>query len=162
MKDVKRDLIFVAVVFFAVGAFLSERRLTYPANVFPYAVISIVIVCALIILIKSLTLTARTKQQLRVQATDGDIEDQKPRGNTNNLPLIIVSSILYIAFIKLIGFYISSFIFLFILTFFLQDKSLSPRTRSIRSVTVAPIVVALVYILFDLFLNVPVPSGILV
>lgn len=74
--------------------------------------------------------------------------------------LMVVATILYIAAINTIGFYVSSFVFLMLMSWFLSDRGLTAKSLGI-SVFFAMIMCGAVYGTFSMFLEVPTPVGIL-
>lgn len=68
---------------------------------------------------------------------------------------VIVFIILYIFFLEIIGFIITTVLFLFLCSLFLGYK------RHVINATVSLIIPILIYLLFDSFLQVSLPTGIL-
>lgn len=74
--------------------------------------------------------------------------------------LVVLASLVYVAAINYIGFYVSSFVFLTLLSWFLSD-----RGRNLPSLGISGLfgllVTGVLYATFWLFLKVPTPQGLL-
>jgi hypothetical protein len=73
----------------------------------------------------------------------------------------ILGSIFYVYLVDVIGFYVASFIFLIIATGSLSDVPSFRGKPFFKLLAMAFVVVGLIYLGFDMFLNVPTPSGLL-
>lgn len=74
--------------------------------------------------------------------------------------LTIISTILYYFALKTIGFYVSSFFFIIILTWLLGEREIGLKVFT-KLGTLSIVVMALIYLAFKVFLKVPTPTGIL-
>lgn len=74
--------------------------------------------------------------------------------------LMILATVIYIVAINVVGFYISSFVFLTLMSWYLSDWGLNLASLGI-STGFAVILTGAVYATFALFLGVPTPPGIL-
>ena len=80
--------------------------------------------------------------------------------NYRRAMLMVLAAVVYVAAITMIGFYVSSFVFLLLMSWLLNDKGLNLKTLGVSTVFTI-IMMAAVYGTFGLFLEVPTPTGIL-
>ncbi|GAB6180115.1 tripartite tricarboxylate transporter TctB family protein [Desulfotomaculum defluvii] len=73
--------------------------------------------------------------------------------------LMVLASVLYVMAISYIGFYVTSFVFLLLMSWFLNDKGLNLKSFGVSTIFAVIMIVA-VYGTFSMFLDVPTPSGI--
>ncbi|MEW6696321.1 MAG: tripartite tricarboxylate transporter TctB family protein [Bacillota bacterium] len=74
--------------------------------------------------------------------------------------IMILATIIYIAGINVVGFYVTSFVFLTLMSWYLSDRGMTLQSLGI-STGFAVILTSAVYATFTLFLGVPTPVGIL-
>ena len=99
------------------------------------------------------------KDQELLEPTLEEISEK--RNENKRIGVIVLTSIVYLVAIPLIGFYLSSVLNIIFLSNYFQNNESSKMRRILKSIVVSGIVVAFVYILFDYFLNVPAPVGII-
>lgn len=144
-----------AVVMIAIaGAFLFERRLRYPANVFPNIAIVLLVSCSLIIFIRTFTKGVNTEGTEK--------SEEKKDGPSKKVLFLMIGSFIYLGVMNFLGFYVASFIFLVILAYLLQDLSTPKKKRLLGSLLMSIIMIVLVFLLFRIFLKVPTPQGFLI
>lgn len=164
MKNTSKNIIFSLFVIAVSFLFLFEKKLKYPSNVFPYAIITIALITSTILLINSvkaiiLEKHMSEKDQELLEPTLEEISEK--RNENKRIGVIVLTSIVYLVAIPLIGFYLSSVLNIIFLSNYFQNNESSKMRRILKSIVVSGIVVAFVYILFDYFLNVPAPVGII-
>jgi len=151
MKKNKTNILFSLGMFSICILFLTEKKLSYPSNVFPYSVIFIIIIISIILLVESLFF-------LRINNLESK-EKKKASKNYRKAFLVTFAYLIFIILLNYLGFYIPSMLFIAILTFFLQGKKANILSRTIRSLSTAFIVFLIVYLLFGILLKVPLPKG---
>ncbi|MDO7788312.1 tripartite tricarboxylate transporter TctB family protein [Desulforamulus aquiferis] len=73
---------------------------------------------------------------------------------------MILATIVYIVAVNMIGFYVSSMLFLTLMSWYLNERGLTLPALGI-SLAFATILTGAIYAVFTMFLRVPTPSGIL-
>jgi len=143
------------IVLGAVGALWVEgMALSYPSNVFPEMVFIVIAVLAVLVLVSALRCgaAAHTKQQ--------------PVGLAQKRQIVamVAATVVYVLLIAILGFYFSTWLFLFLLfSFSTLLQSLRSRLLFVLFTdgSIAAIVTAVVYGCFSLMLQVPTPTGLL-
>jgi len=145
----KKDLIVAAIcilgsmaLYLALGTIDSER-----ARTFPRVIIILMAVLSAFLLIQDLTLSRRKGQKAEGLAW------------SRFLP-VFVMIVAYIALMERIGFYLSAFLFFVAVIVVLGRSSLTPA-RMAMGLGVSAAFVAVVFVLFSVFLEVQTPRGIL-
>lgn len=137
----------IAGITVAFAFYIQGRSLEYESNLFPLVLEAFLTLTGIYLLVSGFTR-----------------KHYKPM-NPENIAygrafLIIGATIVYILGIMFIGFYVSSFAFLTVMSWLLSDRGRTPASLGI-STFFGLILTGAVYVTFSLFLNVPTPSGIL-
>ncbi|KJS83378.1 MAG: hypothetical protein JM58_12730 [Peptococcaceae bacterium BICA1-8] len=120
-----------------------------PAHIYPQTVIAVTAFLAFALLIQSIFFPKALIQG-------------KPFEGTKYSRVItsIIATIVYYFVLKAIGFYVSSFFFIIILTWLLGDRRVGLKIFAKLGI-LGIVVMGLVYAAFKIFLKVPTPPGIL-
>lgn len=148
LSSKKADIYFgLFSIALALAFYVQGRELTFESVLFPIILEVFLTVTGIILLLRGFA----GKQD-------------KPLGGSNiaysRAFLIIGATIVYLLGIMFIGFYISSFVFLIVMSWLLSDRGLTVSSFGI-STLFSLILTGAVYITFSLLLSVPTPSGIL-
>ncbi|HHY27306.1 MAG TPA: tripartite tricarboxylate transporter TctB family protein [Desulfitobacterium dehalogenans] len=135
--------IVVALVFYVQGIGLSPE-----ADLYPKILEIFITVMGVFLMIRG-GLTAKTSSQVE------EVDFDRIKG-----VVIVIASVLYVAAIYYIGFYVSTFFFLALCSWYLSQKGLNIRAFSV-SVGFGLFLTVLLYLLFTAILKVPTPEGIL-
>ncbi|KMJ55083.1 hypothetical protein AB685_29125 [Bacillus sp. LL01] len=152
-----KDII-VSVLILGISAlfFVNTRSLIAPADIFPKVVILIFSMLGLFLLIKALFL----KSLYHESDEDNDGLEDEGEINQKRRWISMGSILAYVLLMPIVGFYITSGIFLLLMSIFLIGKK--PTVKgSIMPVIMSTSVMCILYFTFSFFLRVPVPSGIL-
>nr|WP_236784693.1 tripartite tricarboxylate transporter TctB family protein [Alteribacter salitolerans] len=136
----------VAVVFIVIGAVFFYQTLSFPegAQMYPRFIIGIMVGLALLLLIQ----TFIKKPDTSYKKLFGHIHWKRFIG-------VLVFSFLYLILINQIGFFVTTVVYLVGTMVFLR--------ATVKTIAIAvPSFVLVLYLIFSEFLNVPLPSGILV
>ncbi len=133
----------VALVFYIQGMDLSPKADLYPK------ILEIFVAMMGVFLITRGALTARTSSKVE------EVDFDRIKGI-----VIVIASILYVAAIYYIGFYVSTLFFLALCSWYLSQKGLNIRAFSISG-GFGLFLTVLLYLLFTAILKVPTPEGIL-
>lgn len=151
----KKDIV-VSLLIFAISIlfYLNSKALTPPADIFPKVVIMIFSILGVFLLVKALFL----KKAYHV--TEDELEEEDEEVNEKRKWISIMSIVVYILVMPVMGFFITSGVFLLFISLFLIGKK--PTVRgSIVPFIVSTTVMSILYFTFNVFLRVPVPSGVL-
>ncbi len=133
------------------GVFLVEtNKLAYPSNVFPYLLVAIIALFALVIL-----------GQAVIAERHGGTGDKVRIGNPGRVVIIVITSLVYISVVEEIGYYFTTGIYLLLLAFVLPPKEMSTRKKAVNALILAALVIAMIFGVFDVALQVPTPKGML-
>lgn len=155
MDKKTKDRILSLFLYIISFGFLFERKLKYPSNVLPYIALFTLIGCATIILIR----TFFHEEEAR---TENKNENVAKKSNTNRMLGLSIGAILYLILMQILGFYLSSLIFVGLSSYLLQkDTPKSTNKRILSSLIASMIVVLIVFILFKTILKVPTPKGLI-
>lgn len=136
----------VVVVFWIQLMSLKTHRFYIHLDIiFPQFVLISMIVLSLILLIKSLRKPDRKTLFLTT--------------NKKKIIIAVVAGILWTSLFSVLGFIISSIVFITFLTIILEEKSKNNPKKIILSVIFSLIIVAVTYFLFSNVLKVPLPRG---
>ena len=139
-------MITVVVVFWIQLMSLKTHRFYVHLDIiFPQFVLISMMVLSLILLIKSLREPDRKTLFLTI--------------NKKKIIIEVVAGILWVSLFSVLGFIISSIVFITFLTIILEEKSKNNPKKIILSVIFSLILVAVVYFLFSNALEVPLPKG---
>jgi uncharacterized membrane protein SirB2 len=131
------------------GIFLVEtNKLSYPSNVFPYLLVAVIALFAVVILGQAVIAKRRGYCGERVRI-----------GNPGRVAMIVVTSLIYVAVVEEIGYYVTTGIYLLLLAFVLPPKEMPARKKAFNAVMLAMLVVLLIFGVFDVALQVPTPKG---
>ncbi|MFZ5943579.1 MAG: tripartite tricarboxylate transporter TctB family protein [Bacillota bacterium] len=120
-----------------------------PAHIYPKTIIAITAFLGFALLIQSIFFP---KSLIQGKPFEGI---NYPRVLTT-----IVATIIYFFVLKTIGFYVTSFFFIIILTWILGEREIGLKIFA-KLGLLSLVVMGLVYASFKVFLNVPTPTGIL-
>jgi hypothetical protein len=150
IKDVYVSVLVLIICFVF---YMNTGELTPPADIFPKAVILILSVLGGLLLIKALWLKGEYVKSEEDEEDDGDVNVQRKW-------LSIVALIAYVIVIPMLGFYVTSSIFLLGISWYLAGMQKKLRALLIP-VIVSSVVMSVIFIAFSILLRVPVPKGIL-
>ncbi|NLT96226.1 MAG: hypothetical protein GXW85_12005 [Clostridia bacterium] len=119
-----------------------------PAHIYPKTIIAIVAFLSIALLIQAIFFPKAVAQTRPFAGI-----------KYKRVLLTIFSSIIYYYALKVIGFYVSSFFFIIILTWLLGEREVGVKVFA-RLGTLSIIVMTLIYLAFKVFLKVPTPTGI--
>ncbi|MFZ7102748.1 MAG: tripartite tricarboxylate transporter TctB family protein [Peptococcaceae bacterium] len=120
-----------------------------PAHIYPKTIIAIAAFLACALLVQAIFFPKALKQGNPFAGT-----------KYGRVALTIVATIIYYFALKTIGFYVTSFFFIIILTWLLGDRKVGLKIFA-RLGILGIVVMGLVYASFKVFLKVPTPTGIL-
>lgn len=140
------SVIVIALCFFFWQDAASIRP---PAHIYPKTIIAVAGFLAFSLLLQSLFFPSSLIQRNPFEGT-----------KWFRVLTIIFATIIYYFAVKTIGFYVSSFIFIIITTWFLGDRTINIKVFG-RLATLSLVLNVIVYASFKLFLKVPTPTGIL-
>jgi putative tricarboxylic transport membrane protein len=136
----------VVVVFWIQLMSLKTHRFYIQLDIiFPQFVLISMMVLSLILLIKSLREPDRKTLFLTT--------------NKKKIIIVVVAGILWVSLFSVLGFIISSIVFITFLTIILEEKSKNNPKKIILSVIFSLIIVTVAYFLFSNVLEVPLPKG---
>lgn len=126
----------------------SADSITAPADVYPKAIVTMIAVLAIILLLQ----TVITKK--------GDTEANPFAGlKFNKIFCTIFCTLLYYVGIQMLGFYVSSFLFLIGLILLLDHHKQKSWKEYGCIVLLCLVVICIIYLGFHVFLRVPTPAG---
>jgi len=136
----------VVVVFWIQLMSLKTHRFYIQLDIiFPQFVLISMIVLSLILLIKSL----REPDKKTLFLTT----------NKKKIIIVVIAGVLWVSLFSVLGFIISSIVFITFLTIILEEKSKNNLKKIILSVIFSLIIVTVAYFLFSNVLEVPLPKG---
>lgn len=130
------------------NVFVQGKNLSPDANLYPQ-VLEVCIALIGVFLLARGVVTAKASEQV------AEVDFDKVKG-----VVIVIASIIYVAAIYFIGFYVSTFFFLALCSWYLSKKGLNLRAIGI-SAGFALFLTVMLYLLFTVLLKVPTPEGIL-
>ncbi|MCM3761844.1 tripartite tricarboxylate transporter TctB family protein [Alkalihalobacillus oceani] len=148
-----KDII-VSVLIFAVCIlfYIHTKDLVPPADIFPKVVILVFSILGFFLLLKAVFMKRAYEER-----EEQDLEDEE-KGSGKRKWISIVGIVVYIVLMPIVGFYVTSGIFLLLLSMFLIGKK--PNVKgSVVPVVVSASVMCILYLTFSVFLRVPVPGG---
>jgi len=134
--------ILVAVVFMVQGFKLSER-----ANAMPFVLEIFLIVTGIYMVIRGI----RTKAAERGEEGEADI-------NWVRAMVIVLATFVYVAGVIYIGFYVSTFVYLILGSWYLNENGLTLPALML-SLIFSTAITAVLYLIFTVLLLVPTPAG---
>jgi len=155
MTKISKNIILSLFMYGICIAFLFERKLSYPTYVFPYIIIAIILTISTVILVKELFKNFKKSEEVSLNCRN----NQEKKINYRKLYFTILTSFVYIFIFNWVGFYITSFIYLILLSCILQSTEISLLKKLFFSVIISANVCLSIYFLFNLLLNVPTPKG---
>lgn len=135
--------IIVALVFGIQG-----RELSFLSNLFPLTLEAFLVLSGVALLVRGFL------------SGEGQTNSNEEKLDYGRGWLVIIASLVYVAAINFVGFYVSSFVFLTLLSWFLGDRRWNLHAWGISSLF-GLVVTGILYVAFWLFLKVPAPQGIL-
>jgi putative tricarboxylic transport membrane protein len=152
-KERKQDIIVSVIVLgISILFYINTKPLTPPADIFPKVVILTFAVLGIILLLKSIFYKKYGEERTE--------EDSKEINNPKRRWISIVSLIVYTILIPIVGFYVTSALFVTLISIYLRGEK-QGVLGYIRPLLISCLVMAVLYGAFDVFLKVPVPGGIL-
>lgn len=133
---------------------VMASRLRYPSNVWPYLICIAILAFTTVIFITQVLLTGPKKVKERVEKPGAKL----PLGR---LGLMATGSLIYAALMDYVGFYTVSFIFLIAL-FNLTQLEHRSWTLFAKTVGLSLVILGAIYIVFNILLSVPTPTGLLI
>jgi len=120
-----------------------------PAHIYPKTIIAITAFLGLALLIQAIFFPKAVSQT-------------KPFVGLkyNRILITVITTVIYYFALKTIGFYVSSFFFIIVLSWLLGDRQFGLKILS-KLGTLSIVVMGLIYLAFKVFLKVPTPTGIL-
>ncbi|GAB6180113.1 tripartite tricarboxylate transporter TctB family protein [Desulfotomaculum defluvii] len=137
----------IVTLLVAAAFYVQGTELEFESNIFPLVIEVFLLLTGIYMLVRGF-LDKSGKSM-------GDTNIDYRRGM-----LMVLASVVYVAAISFIGFYVSSFVFLVLMSWFLSDKGLNLKSFGISTVFAVIMIIA-VYGTFSMFLDVPTPVGIL-
>lgn len=134
--------ILVAAVFYLQGGGLA-----FESVIFPKVIETFLVLTGIFMIVRG------------VRDNTGEAKDKTDLDYRRGF-FIVFATALYLAAVTFIGFYVSSFVFLVLVSWFLGERGLTVKSLGI-SVIFALIMCGAVYGTFSMFLEVPTPTGIL-
>lgn len=129
----------------------SAITIAEPADVYPKTLIIVIGLLAIVILIQALFFK---KEDSNVYPFSGT--------KYNRVIMTIVATFIYYLAVKYIGFYVSSFIFMVILSLLLGKKEKRKDVKEVqRCILISFITIGIIFLAFTCFLHVPTPVGLL-
>ncbi len=142
------DTLLAIVILLVVSLFIVQSlEFNYPVNVFPLTLEGLIALFALIILLRPRKIN-RTSE-----------EENQGTPNWLKIAGMFFGSVIYLVIMPLVGFYITSFIFISF-TAWIIGKNYSLKALGISS-AVSLMIMFFIFAIFSLFVQVPTPSGIL-
>ncbi len=123
------------------------RELSFASNIFPRVLEVFLILAGAVLILRGLS---RSMEQ----------PGKKEHIDYSRAWLVVLASLIYVAAINYIGFYVSSFVFLTLLSWLLSDRGRNLPSLGI-STLFGLLVTGALYATFWLFLKVPTPQGLL-
>jgi len=120
-----------------------------PAHIYPKTIIAITAFLGFALLIQAIFFPKTVSQT-------------KPFAGLkyNRVLLTVITTVIYYFALKTIGFYVSSFFFIIILTWLLGEREFGVKVFAKLGI-LSIVVMGLIYLAFKVFLKVPTPTGIL-
>lgn len=136
----------VVSILVAAAFYVQGGELEFESNVFPLVVETFLVLTGIYMIIRGiLDKTGKS--------------DDKTDLNYRRGMLMVFATIVFLVCVNVIGFYVSSFVFLVMMSWVLGEKGLTAKSLGI-SVLFAVIMITAVYGTFSMFLEVPTPTGI--
>ncbi|WP_157843105.1 tripartite tricarboxylate transporter TctB family protein [Bacillus sp. FJAT-44742] len=155
LREQLRD-VFVSLIVIGLGVvfYILTLDLSPPSDIFPRLVITILIFLGVLLFLKSLFI----KKAYQKEREEEGHPEKVIGGGRKWLGVITLFVLVYL--IPVLGFYVTSLVFLILFSWYLGGA------RKKISAFFVPIVMAfcttlVIYAAFDVFLNVPIPDGVL-
>lgn len=149
MKNLNILLSIITLIFCFIF-YKSAINIVEPADIYPKTLIIVIGILAIIILIQAVFFRKNDKAVY-------------PFSNIKyrRVMLTTVSTFIYYFCVKYVGFYVSSFIFIIILSILLGKKEAQNKKEIVKVILISLIVMIVIYLGFGLFLKVPTPKALL-
>lgn len=125
------------------------RDLSFASNLFPLVLEVFLVLTGAVLIVRGLTGSREQKN-----------EDKKEKLDYGRAWLVIIASLVYVAAINIIGFYVFTFAFLGLLSWLLSERGRNLPALGISGLF-GLVVTGVLYATFWLFLKVPTPAGFL-
>ncbi|WP_408011143.1 tripartite tricarboxylate transporter TctB family protein [Pseudalkalibacillus sp. A8] len=150
VKDIVVSIIVLAI---SLLFYINTKELTPPADTFPIVVISTFALLGGLLLLKALFYK-------KYEYPSSKNDEEKDNINPKRRWISIICLIIYIFIMPILGFYITSILFLILLSVYLRNENKGWKGY-LKPVCLSIMVVGILYVTFDLLLKVPIPSGII-
>ncbi|MEC2074131.1 tripartite tricarboxylate transporter TctB family protein [Alkalihalophilus marmarensis] len=135
--------------------FFVAKDLRAPAHIFPLTVISLLLAFGVLLLIKSLFFYKEPAKE--EEEIDNRPETEKKAGK-KRVYFSIVIMFGYIFLLNVFGFYVTSFIYLALFSWYLGGAKKEAKPL-LQAGLVSSITMMVIYLAFKVFLRVPTPTG---
>ncbi|MBM7554459.1 tripartite tricarboxylate transporter TctB family protein [Thalassobacillus pellis] len=149
VQDIVVSIIVLAISFLF---YINTKTLTPPADIFPKVVIGIFSILGVILLVKAIF--------YRKYGEEAD-EETPEKVDMKRRWFSITGLLAYIFLVPILGFYVTSGIYLVLVSISLNDEKISVKSL-VKPITIASLVMLALYGTFTVFLRVPVPGGIFI
>ncbi|MFZ5946178.1 MAG: tripartite tricarboxylate transporter TctB family protein [Bacillota bacterium] len=158
----KKEDVIAGIIFLTISVALFLQTLTFPAppvqgsgpSFWPRLLLIILAILSIALIVSAF------RNKIISAVINVDIKEKENAKKKMSKPLWgIISAVLFVLLFKKLGFFLSTFFFLYALTFIIQFD-LTPKkilTRALQS----SLLVGVIYLLFGFFLKVNLPKGIL-
>ncbi|MGI6226708.1 MAG: tripartite tricarboxylate transporter TctB family protein [Peptococcales bacterium] len=149
--DMRKINIISGIIILALSAifWMDAAKIRPPAHIYPKTIIAIIAFLGLALLIQAVFFPKSLSQTKPFTGL-----------NYNRVLVAILTTLMYYFGIKTIGFYVSSFFFIIVLTWLLGEREVGIKVFA-RLGTLSIVVMGLIFLGFNVFLKVPTPTGIL-
>ncbi|GGC83630.1 membrane protein [Thalassobacillus devorans] len=148
VKDILVALIILGVSFLF---YINTKTITPPADIFPKVVIIIFSGLGTLLLLKAIFYKKHGQEE-----ESGEEDPEKI--NAKRRWISITSIIAYIFLVPLLGFFVTSAIFLTGISIYLNDEKFSIKSL-VKPLAISVVIMVVLYGTFSVFLKVPIPSG---
>jgi putative tricarboxylic transport membrane protein len=160
VSNVKQDYIFFGIVILFAVFFLAMTPQIVITNgsfiigprSWPYILLTLILVLALYGIVKTYVLSKKTTI---IEPADHDVEDEPNRRFFRlSIPMVSLGMvIIYVLLLNILGFIISSLLFLYVISLLLGQKN------QLNSIIFAVITTGVFVVLFSVLLSIPLPRG---
>lgn len=153
-KRTSNLILCLGMYFISLLFIVMASQLRYPSNVWPYLTCIAILVFTTVIFSTQVLLPGRK--------VEGESQGHGEQNlSISRVVLMAVASIGYAALMEIVGFYATSFIFLVVLFNLAQLEQMSWKMFG-KTVGLSLVVLAVIYVAFNMLLSVPTPTGLLI
>ncbi|PSL46906.1 tripartite tricarboxylate transporter TctB family protein [Salsuginibacillus halophilus] len=163
MREQWRDVMISITLLVVAGLFyIWSLDLTSPSDIFPRLVIALLLTFSISLLFKSIFVRRAYVKERAFEGKEEETEEIEGEGEKVTIRKWagIIALIAFVYLIPVIGFYTVSFIFMGVFIWYL-DGLKTGIFNVLRPLITAGGALIFIYFVFDDFLNIPVPEGIL-